>query len=73
LSVIPTDPTWQPTTHGAVPAAQVLNDLDYDWPVGFARFELAAWEPERDRLTAGGLAQIAQALGHDVRQIMTHI
>lgn len=146
MSVIPTDPTWQPTTPGAAAAAQVfrglapnadrfdvdyyhqvrvvdagenlvhigcpvcgldidldwfrdlteialyhdgfhdlnvtvpccggrasLNDLDYDWPVGFARFELAAWEPERDQLTAGELAQIAQVLGHDVRQIMTHI
>jgi hypothetical protein len=28
-----------------------LNDLTYDWPVGFARFELEAWNPQRGWLT----------------------
>ena len=50
-----------------------LNDLRYDWPCGFARFELEAWNPNRDRLTADELAQLAAALGCEVRQILAHI
>jgi hypothetical protein len=47
--------------------------LDYDWPCGFARFEVAAWNPSRDWFTDDELALFADALGHDVRQIMAHI
>src|SRR2546423_647474 len=50
-----------------------LNDLRYDWPCGFARFELEAWNPNRDWLTADELAQLAAALGCDVRQVLAHI
>ena len=50
-----------------------LNDLRYDWPCGFARFELEAWNPNRDWLSADELAQIAAVLGCDVRQVLAHI
>lgn len=50
-----------------------LNDLRYDWPCGFALFELEAWNPNRDWLTADELAQLAAALGCDVRQVLAHI
>jgi hypothetical protein len=50
-----------------------LNDLEYEWPCGFARFELALWNPGRGWLTEQELSAIAQALGHPVRQILAHI
>ena len=50
-----------------------LTDLDYDWPCGFARFEIEIWNPDRDWFTGDELASIAQAIGHPVRQIMAHI
>lgn len=50
-----------------------LDKLDYDWPCGFARFELAVWNPGRDWLTDQELSLVAQALGHPVRQILAHI
>lgn len=50
-----------------------LDKLAYEWPCGFARFELAVWSPGRDWLTDQELSTLAQALGHPVRQILAHI
>ncbi|WP_067821543.1 hypothetical protein [Actinomadura kijaniata] len=50
-----------------------LTDLRYDWPCGFARFEIAAWNPERQPLSGADLAALGEALGHPVRQIEAHI
>ncbi|MEQ7010508.1 hypothetical protein ABN028_30450 [Actinopolymorpha sp. B17G11] len=50
-----------------------LDDLDYDWPCGFARFEIAIWNPERTWFSDEELATIADALGNNVRQIRAHI
>jgi hypothetical protein len=50
-----------------------LNDLTYDWPVGFARFELEAWNPQRGWLTDEELLQLSTVLDCQVRQIMAHI
>lgn len=50
-----------------------LTDLGYDWPCGFARFELEVWNPNRDGLTDAELAEVAAALGSDIRQILAHI
>jgi hypothetical protein len=50
-----------------------LTDLDYDWPCGFARFEIEVWNPDRGWFTDDELSSIAQAIGHPVRQIMAHI
>ncbi|MEV4412928.1 hypothetical protein [Catellatospora sp. NPDC049609] len=60
----------------AVPCCGVvvsLNDLRYDWPTGFARFELSARSPDRGWLTEEELAELAETLGHPVRQIMARI
>ena len=50
-----------------------LDVLDYDWPCGFARFEIAIWNPERDWFGDEELASIGHALGHPVKQIRAHI
>jgi hypothetical protein len=50
-----------------------LNDLSYDWPQGFARFELEAMNPGRGKLSAEELGDLAETLGAEVREIWTHI
>jgi hypothetical protein len=50
-----------------------LDALDYDWPCGFARFEIAIWNPERAWFGDHELAALADALGHPVRQVRAHI
>jgi hypothetical protein len=49
-----------------------LDTLGYDWPVGFARFEIYAMNPSRDgyELDARELARVAELLGHPVTQIL---
>jgi hypothetical protein len=53
-----------------VPAS--LNELDYDWPAGFARFVLEARDPGRQGPTDEELARVTAALGHPVRVIWAH-
>lgn len=50
-----------------------LDALDYDWPCGFARFEIAVWNPERLWFNEAELSAVADALGHPVTQIRAHI
>ncbi|MFI1170198.1 hypothetical protein [Streptomyces melanogenes] len=50
-----------------------LNELVYDWPMGFARFRIEVMYPNRAWLTDEELACLAQALGRPVRQILIHI
>ncbi|WP_155344655.1 hypothetical protein [Acrocarpospora pleiomorpha] len=50
-----------------------LDALDYDWPCGFARFEIAIWNPDRGWFNDKELAAFANALGHPVRQVIAHI
>jgi len=48
-----------------------LNDLEYEWPAGFARFVIEAREPGLTGwLDAAAVAQIETALGTRVRQIL---
>ncbi|MTK05030.1 hypothetical protein [Micromonospora sp. CP22] len=51
-----------------------LVALRYDWPVGFARFEVCAMNPTRAKyeLDARELADVATLLGHPVTQILAH-
>jgi hypothetical protein len=51
-----------------------LDSLRYDWPVGFARFEVSVMNPTRDKyeLDAAELADVAARLGHPVTQILAH-
>ncbi|WP_030019706.1 hypothetical protein [Streptomyces monomycini] len=50
-----------------------LDALNYDWPVGFARFEIAIWNPERVWFSEDELAALADGLGHPVKQIRAHL
>ncbi|MFF2775962.1 hypothetical protein ACFVU3_13735 [Streptomyces sp. NPDC058052] len=50
-----------------------LDVLDYDWPCGFARFEIAIWNPERDWFGDEDLVALGDTLGHPVKQIRAHI
>lgn len=54
-------------------AATPLDVLDCHWPCGFARFEIAIWNPERTWFDGDDLTAIADALGHPVKQIRAHI
>ncbi|MEU8658252.1 hypothetical protein [Actinoplanes philippinensis] len=51
-----------------------LDSLRYDWPVGFARFEICVTNPVRARYELGTaeLAAVAALLGHPVTQILAH-
>ncbi|MFG3702186.1 hypothetical protein ACGF5C_30465 [Micromonospora sp. NPDC047620] len=51
-----------------------LNSLHYDWPIGFARFEVSAMNPTRAQyeLDAEELARVADLVGHPVAQILAH-
>jgi hypothetical protein len=55
-------------------AIVALDSLHYDWPVGFARFEVCAMNPTRAKyeLDAAELASVAALLGHPVTQILAH-
>jgi hypothetical protein len=52
----------------------LLDTLRYDWPVGFARFEVSAMNPTRAKyeLDAEELANVGTLLGHPVAQILAH-
>lgn len=50
-----------------------LDALDFDWPVGFARFEVAVWNSLWDPLPQATMASLEVALGHPVRQILAHL
>lgn len=60
-----------------VPCCRALVSLDtlrYDWPVGFARFEVCAMNPTRAKyeLDAEELANVSALLGHPVAQVLAH-
>ncbi|MET8561057.1 hypothetical protein ABZV75_10865 [Streptomyces flaveolus] len=50
-----------------------LNELVYDWPMGFARFSIEVLYPNRGWLTHEELAALTEALGHSLRQILIHV
>ena len=54
-------------------AATALPDLPYDWPCGFARFEIEIWNPDRDWFSEAEMAALAAALGHPVTQVLAHL
>lgn len=53
--------------------ATTLDALDYQWPCGFARFEIAVWNPEQPWFGEEELAAVAERLGHPVEQVRAHI
>jgi len=51
-----------------------LDGLRYEWPVGFARFEVSAMNATRAKyeLDERELGDVAGLLGHPVIQILAH-
>jgi hypothetical protein len=49
-----------------------LNDLTYEWPVGFARFILEARNPNVKDLPDDAIAALGAALGTPLRRIWAH-
>lgn len=51
-----------------------LNDLEYDWPMGFASFEICVLNGNRDQyeLHPDELERVGSLLGHQVRQVLAH-
>lgn len=51
-----------------------LNDLGYDWPMGFASFEICVLNGTRDQyeLQRDELERLSSLLGHPVRQVLAH-
>jgi DNA-directed RNA polymerase subunit N (RpoN/RPB10) len=50
-----------------------LNDLEYDWPVGFGRFVLVSLNPNKERLSREEAAAVENVVGTPLRQIWTHL
>lgn len=50
-----------------------LNDLDYDWPQGFASYAVSARNYDRQPLSDAEVASLARALGSPVRIIYRHL
>jgi hypothetical protein len=50
-------------------AVSSLNDLDYEWPAGFARFVLEASNPNVSELPGQQLRSLSRILGCKLRQI----
>lgn len=50
-----------------------LQDLVFDWPAGFARFELSAMNPNLREFTAEQIREIEAIVGQPLRQIRQHI
>ena len=53
--------------------ATTLNDLRYDWPQGFSRWVVEVTSPGRMTLTDDEIARVGEVLGHEIREIWSHI
>ncbi|GAB3350032.1 hypothetical protein RMN56_02435 [Micromonospora halotolerans] len=55
--------------------AVALDTLTFDWPSGFARFEIAVANPARTEytFTRDEISAVEAILGHQLRQIVAHI
>ncbi len=49
-----------------------LNDLNYEWPAGFARFVLEAMNPGVGDLATAEIAALAEIVGSPLRRIWAH-
>jgi hypothetical protein len=54
-------------------ASSSLNDLSYSWPQGFARYGLAARNPQLRELSPDQIQQLAETIGSPIRPIWSHI
>ena len=53
-------------------SALSLNELDYQWPAGFARFVLEAMNPNVPDLRKEDVDELTSILGTPLRRIWTH-
>lgn len=53
-------------------AATSLNDLEYDWPAGFARLVLEAMNPNVRDIDEAEVAALSSILGTPLRRIWAH-
>ncbi|MFG3604844.1 hypothetical protein [Micromonospora chersina] len=55
--------------------AVALDTLKFDWPSGFARFEIAVANPARAEyeFTPDEIGAVEAILGHPLRQVVAHI
>jgi hypothetical protein len=50
-----------------------IMELEFDWPAGFARFELSVMNPNSgDNLTETQIGDLEQILGCPLRQVRSH-
>jgi hypothetical protein len=49
-----------------------LTTVKFDWPGGFARFELSIWNPEISNLSPQQLAEFESILGCKLLQVRAH-
>jgi hypothetical protein len=49
-----------------------LNDLQYEWPAGFAQFVIEVWDPAFD-LDVQQMRQLEQIVQSPLRKIWTHL
>ncbi len=50
-----------------------MLDMEFDWPAGFARFELSIWNPNiSSNLDDQQLAKLEAILGCELRQVRAH-
>jgi hypothetical protein len=63
----------RPITAPCCGGMTALNELTYQWPLGFARWTARVLYPDRGWLTEEELSEIGDALGHPVRQTIRHI
>ena len=49
------------------------DDVEFDWPCAFARFEIAVWNPSCPDFGDLELAAVAAALRHPVTQVRAHL
>ena len=64
--------TWLEVTVPCCGSTLSLNDLDYEWPAGFARFVLEAMNPNVPDLAESDVAVLSAMLGTPLRRIWTH-
>lgn len=50
-----------------------LEDLHYDWPVGFGMFVLEALNPHSEGLSREALAELEREVGAPLQQVWTHL
>jgi hypothetical protein len=50
-----------------------LNELIWDWPQGFARFQLAAMNPNFGRVSDAQVGQLEAVVGTPIRVIYRHL